>query len=149
MDRRHLKVLLLAACAALASCSDDDNGTPTDAAVKMDAPTGGQTLNGCADADFAASGSTVNFGGSLNNTYSPKCLRVAVGAKVTFAGNFTTHPLSPGSGSGMLTTGTQPNPITAVSTGTSTEVTFSAAGKYPYFCTAHVGVGMWGVVQVQ
>lgn len=153
MHRKHLKVLFLAACAALASCSDDEKAA-TDAgaadAPASDAPAA-QTLNGCADTDYVAvAGNTINFGGTtLGNTYSPKCLKVTPGTTVTFTGNFATHPLSPGSSPSTPAAGSPGNPITAVSAGTTPKTfTFAAAGNYPYFCTAHLAGGMWGAIKV-
>ena len=68
-------------------------------------------LNGCADANFVA-GTTVAFGGAQGLAYSPKCLKIAAGASVTFNGDFSTHPLLKGT-PGNQTAGSAGNPIVA------------------------------------
>ena len=94
--------------------------------------------------DYTA-GSTIRFGGSVGNAYSPACLTVRVGDTVTWEGGFSGHPRSPS------TRGTASNPITHVSSGTSQAVQFTRAGFFPYFCEFHgddSGGGMAGVVRV-
>jgi len=133
---------------SFAACGDDDATTTADAAAgAVDAPAS-TALNGCNDADFQTAGTTIAFGGSLNLTYSPKCLLVTAGATVTFNGNFTTHPLSPGTAS-STSAGSPGNPISLTNTGTTKTFTFSTAGTYPYICTAHASSGMVGAIKVQ
>jgi plastocyanin len=94
--------------------------------------------------DYVDSG-TVNFGGALGAMYSPRCIRVRVGTRVTFSGAFGSHPLRPS------TRGTSGNPISATSTGDSTGVIFGSAGFFPFYCQFHGddgGSGMAGVVYV-
>ena len=89
---------------------------------------------------------TVTFGGALGNVYSPSCVRVRVGARVTFSGSFSSHPLS---GSPRSVGGTNPIPLT--NTGTSVVVPFTTPGFYSFYCMFHgsvAGTGMSGVVQV-
>jgi plastocyanin len=129
------------------------SNTPSPPAV------GGGGINGCTsftDATAATASRTVNFGGSLANSYSPKCLAISAGQSVTFApmGNssFTAHPLR--KGVGPTQTGSDPesanNPIQSVSsTSTPVQVTFTAAGTYGYYCSAHETLGMVGAIQVR
>jgi len=101
-----------------------------------------------AEADYETGATTIAFpdpaGGGF--AYAPMCLKVTAGTTVTFAGDFTSHPLA------KSTRGDANNPIVNKSTGTSTTVTFSTRGFYPYYCGFHgsdSGVGMAGVVWVQ
>lgn len=89
---------------------------------------------------------TVNFGGiTLGNTYSPKCIIVDPGTDVTFAGSFATHPLRAYTDAAH----TDPNnPIQSTSAGTTATFSFTTAGSYGYYCSAHVGLGMCGAVYV-
>jgi plastocyanin len=127
------------------------------------APDGGQAagINGCTSADYkdataAGASRTIAFGGPLANKYDPKCLLIGVGQSVTFSpstgSSFGGHPLRPGaspSQPGNETPG--PNsPIPSVSSGSSAAVvTFLNAGIYPYYCSAHDTLGMFGAVRVQ
>jgi plastocyanin len=87
---------------------------------------------------------TVSFGGGLGNAYSPRCLKVARTAQVTFSGNFGGHPLSPTTGMGSPA-----NPITSTSNGNSATFTFNASGFFPYHCDFHdQSSGMHGVIWV-
>jgi plastocyanin len=106
----------------------------------------GSSLAPCDNSSSYMTGSTtINFGGTLGNIYSPACLLVAKGATVTFTGSFTVHPLQ------ASTRGTTGNPIPSTSSGTAATATFAAAGFFPFYCTVHgsdSGTGMAGVVQV-
>ncbi len=116
----------------------------------------GSSLHGCSDdrfVDRSADGDmrVVSFGGAMGSgstAYDPPCLTVAAGQTVTFAGNFTFHPLTPGESRGLML-GSPNNPIPTVNSGeTPREVTFTAAGTYPYYCLVHATLGMRGVVRV-
>jgi len=133
-------------CAAASSCGDSSDAD----------------LNGCTAAQFvdrsAASASRVvgygGGGGSAIFGYSPKCIIIAAGQTVTFAGgtntNFGVHPLGPGI-NGDATAGTAGNPIPRMADGSTRDVTvtFPSAGTFPYVCEAHAAAGMIGVVRVQ
>jgi plastocyanin len=86
----------------------------------------------------------------LGNAFSPNCLAVAAGQQVTFTGSFTTHPLAPGAaasaGGGA---GSPNNPIQSMTSGNTVTFTFPTAGTYPYFCSAHQNLGMYGAIQVR
>jgi plastocyanin len=64
-------------------------------------------------------------------TFSPKCLLVSAGARVRFAGNFVSHPMSssldndPG------------GPSLEASSGTEVAFEFPNAGSFGYYCTLH------------
>lgn len=114
--------------------------------------------NGCTPANAtdltAMSMVTVNFGGGLGNAYAPRCIKVSVGAKVTFSGSFVDHPLQAGrvsAGIEIPTFGGTPFPTSpgSQSVGTSTTYTMNAAGVFPYYCVPHGGGGMNGAVFVQ
>jgi len=128
--------------AVLVSCGGSSNSNTPSA------------VNGCTtftDATGASASRTINFGGSsLGNAYSPNCLAVAAGQQVTFTGSFTTHPLAPGAaasaGGGA---GSPNNPIQGMTSGNTVTFTFSTAGTYPYLCSAHQSLGMYGAIQVR
>jgi plastocyanin len=105
-----------------------------------------QSLAPCFAASDYMTGSTISFGTQLGNNYSPRCLVIHAGQTVTFAGDFSSHPLHPS------TRGTPGNPVQQVGGGSSTAVTFTTVGFFPFYCTQHgddLGNGMAGVVQVQ
>lgn len=116
----------------------------------------GSGIHGCTDdrfVDRSADGAmrVVAFGGTMGSgstAYDPPCLTIAAGQSVTFAGNFTFHPLRPGESRG-LALGSANNPIPPTSSGDATvDVSFPTAGTYPYFCQVHAAIGMRGVVRV-
>lgn len=82
--------------------------------------------------------SIVGFG------YSPACLRVTAGARVSIEAE-TFHPLA------ASTLGTSPSPIPSNAPATAT-YSFPNPGFYPYYCSNHgtnAGDGMAGVIWVQ
>lgn len=108
-------------------------------------------INGCSAAaivDRTAVGAdrTVTFAGL---TYTPACMRIAVGQSVTFSGSFAAHPLVGGSIVGGVRAPDATSPITSTSSGSSAAFTFATAGAYPYYCDVHGPGGMTGVVFVQ
>jgi plastocyanin len=119
--------------------------------------TGGSTtstaVNGCTAAaatDMTGmTAVTINFGGAtLGDKYSPDCIKVTAGTKVTFAGDFTVHPLV--AGDAPPATPDTTGPITATSTGMSATFTMTPAGTYGYYCSVHVAsAGMEGAIIVQ
>lgn len=137
--------LVVLLCAATSSCGGDAGA-----------------LNGCNDADFvdrtaAGDPRVVGFGGASGSalfTYSPKCITVAAGQRVTFSGgatsSFGVHPLGPGVLNSPAA-GSAGNPIPRTTDGNLREltVTFPSAGTFPYICEAHAPGGMVGVVRVR
>ena len=119
----------------------------------------GDTTNGCAATDFldqsdaGTSTHLVGFGGTNGSgsfAFSPQCLTVGVGQSVTFQGDFTAHPLTPGVAPGVAGTASANNPIPLQEeAAASVVVTFPDAGTYPYYCGNHYGIGMYGAVQVK
>ena len=80
---------------------------------------------------------TIQFGGSLGNTYSPASLTVKVGDTIKWTGSFSIHPLS----STTIPTGAASWHNTS---GTSFIYTIKIVGTYKYQCDTHVSVGMVG-----
>jgi len=75
-----------------------------------------------------------------SDQYTNHCLKVKVGAVVTFKGNFTFHPLRPNGGN-------VPTPIpTLTNSGDSLPVTLAKAGTYGYECALHAGT-MFGAIE--
>jgi plastocyanin len=142
----------LAIAIAVASSGCASSSSSNGASGGPDAAT--PTFNGCPPEMFVrgSSASTVNFGGTAGSPlfgYAPPCLRVAPGAVVTFAGDFSVHPLSPGTSPTTTAAGSANNPIARTESGSSLAVTFPAVGVYPYFCQMHYAAGMAGVVLVE
>ncbi len=133
--------------AALAGCGGDE---------PANAPAG---LNGCSDSTYvdrsaASAARVVTFGGAGGSgafAYAPRCITVAAGQSVTFTGDFSTHPLAPGSSPTAADAGSPGNPIPRQDTNAvpSVSVTFARAGDYPYYCAYHYAAGMTGVVRVR
>lgn len=173
MSRWIVSLALLSVAAVAPGCGDDhgtdhatdaghaghtdtgdarDTGAPTDAGAPADAPAGPPaSLNDCTPSDYDdRSGDmaerTIAPRGSTG--YTPRCVIVRVGQSVTFAMDFSTHPLVPGVPHGPRTGATSPNLIPPQRTGTQAMVTFTAAGNYPFYCDVHGHVGMAGVVRV-
>jgi plastocyanin len=109
-------------------------------------------LNECAAMDYQdlAAGSdaerTVRPRGTTG--YTPRCLTVRLGQRVTFEMDFATHPLVPGIPHGPTAGATSPNPITRQTAGSTYGLTFEAPGYFPFYCNRHGHVGMLGVVRV-
>jgi plastocyanin len=147
--RTHLLSLILS-LSLYACASDDDMPMAVDGGGAHAVP----TLNGCTSADYVDHSADVErvitiAGAGL--TYSPKCMIIAAGQVVRFQGSLTAHPLSPGNPEDPEA-GSADNPIAPTSTGQSIEVTFPAAGTYPYHCTLHAfgaGQGMAGSIHVR
>jgi plastocyanin len=70
-------------------------------------------------------------------SYSPADVTIAVNSTATFSGNFVRHPLAWDGGQ-----------FASTSSGSSKQFTFSQPGTYTYYCEAHVGLGMKGVIRV-
>jgi plastocyanin len=85
-------------------------------------------------APAAAADQPIAFG---DYSYSPADVTIAVNGTATFGGNFTRHPLAWDGGQFVSTT-----------SGSSKQFTFTQPGTYTYYCEAHVGLGMKGVIRV-
>ncbi|MBK6460288.1 MAG: hypothetical protein IPF92_04670 [Myxococcales bacterium] len=128
---------------ALSTCVGvGDGGGGGDAATDAatDAPPSPPVVNGCTsfvDATAVAAGITWDLavGGAPG-----RCLKIKVGQSVTWAGNFTSHPLK-------ASGGTTPSPIVNGQQGdTDVTIQFDAAGVYGYVCEFHGS--MTGAIQV-
>ena len=116
-------------------------------------------INGCTDAMFldrtgGSSSRVVGFGGSNGSgvfTYSPRCMTIAAGQSVTFTGDFSAHPLSPGTGPMATDAGSTGNPIPRQDSNTvpTVRVGFLSAGDSPDFCVSHSAAGRVGVIRVR
>jgi plastocyanin len=162
------------------SCSDDSNNYPSSDTLKLDKASpkdssakldqassdkGGAKDHGSSNADqgttdaspgctagFAGCTSfedktadnaiTIEFGGTTGTAYSPKCVKIKKDTKVTLKGNFGFHPLAQACG---------PSDVITNGSGTEIQFTFTAAGLFGYYCTAHgtvSGSGMAGAIEV-
>jgi plastocyanin len=130
-----------------ASVSKDSAGGAKDHLITIDKPAGTNCptpFAGCTNyIDWTSSTSTtINFGGAGGNTYQPNCVKIKSGQSITFAGDFTMHPLAQACG---------PASVITNGTGSSTTFKFSGAGTWGYYCTLHgtaSGSGMAGSIQV-
>ena len=156
---KSLKVLAFAlaatACSlAAAGCGSDTTATTDGAGRRAAEGSDSGGVNGCTPAaavdDTADKTATVAFGGTLGDAYSPSCLRIKKGSKVTFEGDFTLHPL--GGGPAEVPTGgtvDPTSPITVTTTGMSATFTFPDSGTFGFFCENHGAFGMFGAVIVE
>jgi plastocyanin len=169
--RRSLVVLasMIVVPAMLYACGDDtttssptgaETGAPEAGAQETSAPETGKPLGvlagGCTQADFDKAAGTgggdftalpgVDISFPTNGApaqYTNRCAKVKVGAKVTFAGSFTSHPLGPKDGD-------MPSPIPSQAADTdagAVSFTVTAKGTFGYQCNFHPSV-MFGAIQV-
>jgi plastocyanin len=137
-----------------------DAATGDAAPVTSDAGAGADTSTAiairCTKAEFdqkagTGGGDFTGFGGadiSFPTTAAPAqytnhCIKVKVGANVTWAGSFSSHPLQPAGGD-------TPTPIPSQSADTdagAVSVVMSTAGTYGFECGFHPTI-MFGAVQV-
>ncbi len=151
-----MSVVALAGCGSEPPVSPDGGGGGGSDAGPMavDAWTPPFPTHDCAEADYVdrtAGADDVRVIGVATDTlaYDVPCMIVRAGQSVTFASDFTMHPLGSGVAPGHGGTGTEPSPIEPQTTGTSYVVTFPSAGDYPFYCTSHFhSSGMYGVVRV-
>jgi plastocyanin len=122
----------LMGAAAVSACGSSSGGG-----------TGGASgeVNGCDPSSTTVSAGDVSI--SFPTTaapaqYSPACVKVHEGAKVTWSGAFADHPLTPD--------GTD-NPITATASGTTVSFTFADEGSFGFHCAVHPSL-MLGAVFV-
>ena len=115
-------------------------------------------VNGCTAATAtdmtSATAVTIGFGGASGSsfyTYSPACVKVAVGTVVTFSGSFADHEFEGGTFANNTITAATTGPfVGAVSTGTTKAFTMTAAGTFGFLCEYHAASNqMYGAVFVQ
>jgi plastocyanin len=118
-------------------------------------PTTVATANGCDPAkavdETASSDVTIKFPLSATSfTYTPACIKIKKGSKVTFAGQFAEHPLSGGTVDDASTMHKDASsPIKETKTGTKATFTFADTGTFGFFCEFHFASGMKGAVFVE
>lgn len=109
------------------------------------------SVNGCELAtatDMGAGPVTITFPNG-NLTYSTKCVKVMVGAEITFNGSFAGHPLQGGEVINSTEVPGSSGPFVPVSnSGTTKTFTMTTEGTYPYYCIPHGVLGMNGAVFV-
>jgi plastocyanin len=150
-----------ATCSANSQCSSGNcNGTVCAAACSVNADCSSNmcyagacvatSINGCTIGTATDMTGQANVAISFASfSYTPQCVKVTAGTVVTFNGSFASHPLLGGqdvSGTGVPAASGPFVPVT--NTGTTAPFTMSTAATFPYYCTAHVGSGMEGVVFV-
>jgi plastocyanin len=126
---------------------DDDAEAPRDASADARV-----TLFGCDEDDFVAHDgrpvgaardivfpSAADAGDADAPSYAPRCMRIAPGQSVTFAGPFSAYPLVPRRGAG--------NPIRRTIFGVSATFTFPASGTYGFVSPGRPG--MRGAIDVR
>lgn len=140
----------------LAGCGGDDTGTGGGGTTTTTGAGGGTStttgagggdvgINGCTPADFVAA-TTISFPAVA---YDPPCVKISAGDTITWNGNFAFHPLRGGEVVDGVATPDTSSPIVAVDTGMTADVTFPAAGTFPFYCNIHFSVGMTGAVLVE
>jgi plastocyanin len=127
-----------------ATSSATSTGSATDTTT-----TAAATINGCdpstAEDHTHENPMMLSFGGSLGETYSPKCAKIKAGAGVMFMGPFATHPLAGGVDGVKDAT----SPIKETKSGTMSTFDKLPAGAYGFFCEAHDAAGMNGAIFVE
>jgi plastocyanin len=140
-------IALAVVSVGLAACGGDDAGEQDDG----NAP---QELNGCTASSFAdlsEQAEPVVQIASEGLKFTPPCVATSPGQTLRFEGSLTAHPLAPGNAEDSAA-GSPNNPIERISSGSSVELRFDAAGTYPYYCELHsfgAGMGMAGAVYVR
>ena len=100
-------------------------------------------LSTVADADRKIEG--------LGVAWTPACVEITAGQSLTWAVDYTTHPLRKGV-KGDENAGSPNNPIPDTDSGSPVTVAFPTPGFYPFYCNYHAtpdGKGMVGLVHVK
>ena len=158
-----LGTMIVAGTMVAAGCGDDDGTTTATSNTSNTSNTssmgggGGGTGDGGGGGDAAVHGCTYETATDMTGNAEVSaaatgewiigynaCIKVDSGTKVTWTGNFTTHPLN----GGVSPTEDTASAISNDATGDGVvEVTFDSAGEHPFFCGVHVGT-MTGVIYV-
>ncbi len=169
MKKFGITVVLLSAAASFSCASGDDNGGEGGAGMEG-ATTGGMgegggghaeqtdddrraAVNGCtasrAKNELHHAEVTIVFPAHGELRYSPACVKVSRGTRVTFKGPFSEHPLQAGV---VRSNGTvavdHDGPIHQTKSGKSETFKFRNDGTYAYFCERHFSLGMYGAIIV-
>lgn len=156
--------VVLMALAGAASCSDETGGSTSNSTTSSSSGgesssssssssssgMAGETINDCtagaAEDQTGKADVTITF---TSFAYTPACVKVSAGTKVTFSGDFASHPLVGGEVSGGTKFPDPASPFTMTNTGMMVDFTLASAGTFPYYCDFHTGQKMYGVVYVQ
>lgn len=91
----------------------------------------------------------VRFGDLNAYRYEPRCIRVDVGTRIRFVGDFAVHPLAPGAVRNGALELDADGPIRETRSGGEATFPMAEAGAFGYFCNTHLGEGMTGAVFVE
>ncbi len=91
----------------------------------------------------------IRFGGMTAYAYDPACVTVSTGTRLTFVGDFVTHPLAPGRIVRGMPAPLGETPIRQTETGERASFDVTRPGAYGFFCDIHVAEGMMGAVFVE
>lgn len=147
----------------LAACGDDDGsstGSGGASTTATSSSTGVTKSNGSGGEDSAPQPCTLAEAEDQTNddtvtitsqgvAYTPRCVRVAAGTSVTFVSDFDAHPLRGGEVIDEVGIVDQSSPITPQDSGTTVTFVLPDAGEFPYFCSFHASIGMFGTIWVE
>lgn len=175
----RLSVALAATLSIASACSDDTDTTTSGAGGSTATTTSGTAGGGATSQGGSGGGATcgppitfdpvhgcdvdaltdmtgeseVTIGYGFSNgafIYEPKCLHVCAGTTVTFepidGTSFQVHPLQ---GGASTPDADSPFGYLADPDEETASFTLTEPGTFPYYCIAHLGSGMIGVVYVQ
>jgi plastocyanin len=152
-------LVFVGACAAGSTGSETSEGAGggggASAAMEEDVHDASRVINGCTRARATnitgRANVTIHFPSPATSLrYSPACVRVSKGTKITWAGDFSVHPLQAGKvnpNTEAVTVNTN-GPIHQTTSGTRATFRFNSAGTFGYFCERHFRLGMKGAVYV-
>ncbi len=110
------------------------------------------TLNGCdittAENHIGENKIQFSFGGGVGNKYQPACVIVAPGTQLSFAGDFSMHPLQGGTVTNGVGKPEAQSIFQLTQFGFVQTYTPSLPTNYGYYCTTHVAAGMMGAIFV-
>jgi len=168
-------LLLLSVLGLLASCSSsssssssstsggpsDSGGSDTGSGTDAGGDTGASGLpdvNGCtlatAEDHTSAAAVQVSFGGTNGSPplkYAPACIKIATTTTLTFAGDFSFHPLTGGKVVNGAANPDPSSPLISPPSGTTATIgsdLIKAGVVYPYYCANHFASGMMGAIYV-
>lgn len=113
-----------------------------------------ELVNGCDPAtatDLTGQAAvTIEFGGAHGLAYAPPCVCVSAGTRVTFSGQFATHPLLGGWVTDSNTKAPDPgSPFSPrTNSGTTKTFTLTEVAVCPFYCDVHALADMKGVAFV-
>jgi len=150
MRKTVMAMVCVAVTGGAAGCGGEDSGDEYESASSEGAaggPGAEQALNGC-DAASAEdhTGEDAVAIATDGFSYSPACVRVSAGTRVTIQSNFASHPLEPGNAA--TREADDGSPIVPTAAGTSVDVVFVSAGAFGFYCQVHAPT-MAGAVFVE